>query len=573
MKTGTKNNLLQQKEAAVDNKELSIDEVKELMEEQKQRSANIAQEYDGEDDAYEYDDDTLGMDDDYIDNIDSPAAIANPEEEQGEPSKLESLQKPNITDTQLQEPIITNENKPITQTSIESQSTEVPVAKKSNAEILSDSATKELDEALEEFSRVAEEEAEELTREDSLLETKTFKAEPNAHVSDPKKPRRGRPPRWLKEQTLQMGAEARKKISQTPTCSSSTIDLNKTSEVQVKGEPANQTQLINEVLKKYPNLIKDNKAVKIKVLTKDPTGKNVTKFITLKAQGGQTVSKPEPTVPDPAPSMGAFRPVEKVMYTGKRGRPKKVKPGDFDPHHEERKKINARLKRDFPGLVSQITGGTGVNEESEEDVDDIQLSEDIEEVINQDNKSDLQIQTALSGSSTNLMPTIESQNNANQIQAPAQTILMENGQLILTPGSQLPPLATFHQGQPTQSGEMIQLVTADGQLLTTMPKGKLTTFTMPATFNIMNTTPQQILAPTNTMGISQLGGMAAPPVTVSFMTMPSTSNLTGMVPVTAEMLQEQAPPTQVLTHQTTLQDSQKVVNKIVNDWDSEEDTK
>ena len=95
----------------------------------------------------------------------------------------------------------------------------------------------ELDEALEEFSRVAEEEeAEEMRVEGKGLE------EDGARKQDHTKPRRGRPPRWLKEQTMQMGEIARKKEEQA-------------------GPVADQAQVINEVMKKYPNLFKDNKQV------------------------------------------------------------------------------------------------------------------------------------------------------------------------------------------------------------------------------------------------------------------------------------------------------------------------
>ena len=64
---------------------------------------------------------------------------------------------------------------------------------------------------------------------------------------DHTKPRRGRPPRWLKEQTMQMGELARKKEEQA-------------------GPVADQAQVINEVMKKYPNLFKDNKQVRFSKL-------------------------------------------------------------------------------------------------------------------------------------------------------------------------------------------------------------------------------------------------------------------------------------------------------------------
>ena len=50
------------------------------------------------------------------------------------------------------------------------------------------------------------------------------------------------------------------------------------------------------------------------------------------------------------------------MYTGKRGRPKKVKPGMHDPHLAERRQIEERLLRDYPTLAGQIS-----KEEEEEE--------------------------------------------------------------------------------------------------------------------------------------------------------------------------------------------------------------
>ena len=90
-----------------------------------------------------------------------------------------------------------------------------PIAKKTPAG--SACARTELDEALEEFSRVAEEEAEELNKNDESsislpqMHPAQTKTEAKSTLFDPKKPRRGRPPRWLKEQTLQMGAQVRKR--------------------------------------------------------------------------------------------------------------------------------------------------------------------------------------------------------------------------------------------------------------------------------------------------------------------------------------------------------------------------
>ena len=64
--------------------------------------------------------------------------------------------------------------------------------------------------------------------------------------------------------------------------------------------------------------------------------------------------------------LASLKPVTKVMYTGKRGRPKKVKPGMHDPHQAERREIEERLMRDYPALASQINKEEEEEEEEEE---------------------------------------------------------------------------------------------------------------------------------------------------------------------------------------------------------------
>ena len=111
--------------------------------------------------------------------------------------------------------------------------------------------------------------------------------------------------------------------------------------------------------------------VKIKVVTKDPAGRSVTKLITLKSHPSPTVAqsaKQEDLLAKDAPvpaGLASLKPVTKVMYTGKRGRPKKVKPGMHDPHQAERREIEERLMRDYPALASQINKEEEEEEEEE----------------------------------------------------------------------------------------------------------------------------------------------------------------------------------------------------------------
>ena len=69
------------------------------------------------------------------------------------------------------------------------------------------------------------------------------------------------------------------KTTETPPPSSSSSPL------------ADQTSMISELMKKNPELFKDNKPVKIKVMTKDANGKNTVKFITVKASPSPGTSK------------------------------------------------------------------------------------------------------------------------------------------------------------------------------------------------------------------------------------------------------------------------------------------
>ena len=97
--------------------------------------------------------------------------------------------------------------------------------------------------------------------------------------------------------------------------------------------PTDQAQIVQEVLKKYPNLVKENKQVKLKIMTKDSAGNSVSQIITIRG-GGEDSNLPG----------GVKSPLPKVCYTGRRGRPKKLKPGEHDPHAKERHQIEQRLK-------------------------------------------------------------------------------------------------------------------------------------------------------------------------------------------------------------------------------------
>jgi hypothetical protein len=103
--------------------------------------------------------------------------------------------------------------------------------------------------------------------------------------------------------------------------------------------PVDHSEMVAEVLRTYPDLFKDNKQVKLKVTTKDAQGRAVTQLITLRQQERTESADAS------ASTAGGLKNVAKVKYTGGRGRPKKIKPGEADPHENERKAIEERLQQ------------------------------------------------------------------------------------------------------------------------------------------------------------------------------------------------------------------------------------
>ena len=424
----------------------------------------------------------------------------------------------------------------------------------------------ELDEALEEFSRVAEEEAEELAAPD-CEERLACVAKPP--TQDPKKPRRGRPPRWLKEQTLQMGAQAQSRSGQHQ---QQVIDLKHSEQEQ-------QAQVITELLKKHPNLLRDNKAVKVKIMTKDAAGKSVTKFITLKAQQNEQPTEPVRTS---SPLPGGFKPLQKVMYTGKRGRPKKVKPGDYDPHQEERRKIEERLKRDYPHLANQLSSNhPGLEDESDNDEENVdeeglgQFTSTESNLPQLDSSADAE---ALSNVANGLAASLglpaggEGDESAMMGQyQPGQALVMENGQIILTQGAPLVSVdSTQSQTSQASVSDFIQILTSDGQVQQfALAKNKIQPQTMTQPFSFL---PTQTTGPTLAPRIVSSTG----PAILQGMGDIHTVGTSMMTLAPAPLIYNTSSPTTPIQPQQVYQapDNQEnpgVVSKIVSDWDSDED--
>ena len=186
------------------------------------------------------------------------------------------------------------------------------------------------------------------------------------------------------------------------------------------------------------------------MVTKDPSGRSVTKLITLKSHPsptvGQVANKQEDLVPQDAPvpaGLASLKPVTKVMYTGKRGRPKKVKPGMHDPHQAERREIEERLMRDYPALASQINK----EEEEEEEGEEGEEEEGEEEYERYGGVSQQQGAAPVTSESQTMDPSSEAEALSNvasgiaaslglvEQQYPGQ-VVVQDGQLVLAGGGQ-----------------------------------------------------------------------------------------------------------------------------------------
>lgn len=302
LKTGTKNNVAAKPEPGSSKGDLSLEEVKALVEEQQQRMAAATQEEEEED----YYDDPADIGDDFIDaDVDSPApveaeevlaeeqpaqvAVAPPEEAKVMEAQVQTVipepeaqkksvrfslrpnPRPGLAKVEPQQatmealpliqpvhldplpapalpltspsPISASEANinmaPTTAAEEEKEKQQISLTMPEAGPKVEGSIQTELDEALEEFSRVAEEEEAEELREGA---GSSGEARRGPGQDDHTKPRRGRPPRWLKEQTMQMGEAVRRRED---------------------GPAADQATVINEVMKKYPNLFKENKQVSL----------------------------------------------------------------------------------------------------------------------------------------------------------------------------------------------------------------------------------------------------------------------------------------------------------------------
>ena len=239
-----------------------------------------------------------------------------------------------------------------------------------------------LDETVDEFAKAVEEEQELEAENDDGDQINA----PNEIHSEARKEK------FHKSKENLVSSSSPRKDTRRPTNSNRIEVANK-----VSSNADQKTDMVSEILRKFPNILKDNKQVKIKVMAKDSDGKPKMQIITLKSQGAvnstslaavaaarskikpntsniidktldstdtpQSLAlekqngpsnsgitcKPE-TMETPVEGnllTGALglRAIPKVKYTGKRGRPKKVQPGEVDPHADVRKEIEQRLQK------------------------------------------------------------------------------------------------------------------------------------------------------------------------------------------------------------------------------------
>lgn len=80
-----------------------------------------------------------------------------------------------------------------------------------------------------------------------------------------------------------------KVVTNSNSPSQSKTTLPKKSPIVQKVQVADRNQMVRELLKKNPNLLKDNKQVKVKVMVKDANGKAKFQYLTIKASNSQQI--------------------------------------------------------------------------------------------------------------------------------------------------------------------------------------------------------------------------------------------------------------------------------------------
>ncbi len=308
-RTGAKNIAEGQEQDEEPTKEMSVEEIKEFMEEQRKRLKQMRGEDEEDEDEDDYYDNDAGMnDDDY------------PEEEEGEnvstfvsvPTRAPTASSSSTPSTPSR-PILKTERpdgdspssagprKSVrfslrsgtvpTPQSIDAPAAAEDAARKStapkkrgrppSASATSSSAEsttslqETLDNTVDVFNQAAEEEEEDDNEEEEMeLTTLTTTTRSGRVVK-----------KMSSEQDEAEESLSRKRGKKSSPKSENASPPTKKRRVSSNGaDPAqDHTHLVNELLKKNPNLLRNNKQVKLKVMAKNAQGKSVVQYITLKA--------------------------------------------------------------------------------------------------------------------------------------------------------------------------------------------------------------------------------------------------------------------------------------------------
>ena len=350
----------------------------------------------------------------------------------------------------------------------------------------------------------------------------------------------------------------------------------------------------------------------------------MTKLITLKSHPSPSPAKAAEEPRDaPVPAgLASLKPVTKVMYTGKRGRPKKVKPGMHDPHQAERRQIEERLMRDYPALANQIS--------KEEEEGEEEGGEEYDEEEYKYGMDGEQPGTSASSEQQELDPSSEAEALSHVASGIAASLglveqqypsgmVVQDGHLVLQPGQPggeylqvlgqpgiplsqpglplgQPGLPLAQPGLPLgQPGIPLQYGIKDPRLqgLTMGPDLSLPQGLIPVSTNMFATSPAMLpVSSDHLLPQDMVAGPSILPMVVSTSTMlqqqhimmqggqqvlvPASSMMTSTF---ATSMMTSSPGIMVMSPQALAPPSQgakeapptKVVTKIASDWDSDED--
>ena len=262
LKTGSKNSLFVQCDEQSDNVVLEKD-IKDLSKEHLERAKMIEQE---DDVNSEYLDNSEFLVGDELESI-SATNVANDDEINLPGTRINTdVISINADQNQKDDNIIEKSTRNLEIAKVDKCATEIT---ESPNTIIPDNSSIILDDALKDFVKEAEE---------------------DSAQSNPNKPRRGRPPKSLEQFPI--------------------TDLNTSSSSEMEDDVyKNQEKMIQELLKKNPQLLKSKKPIQIKIMVVNK-GKKVAQTLTIKPVLDEPASPSSHQ--DQKPMIPGFRPIQKV---------------------------------------------------------------------------------------------------------------------------------------------------------------------------------------------------------------------------------------------------------------------